>query len=100
MMTAREYTRREKSLLLYFESVLVDGTHIQGASTPPGEFNPVQVNAEDIEIGHKLTDEKLILFRHPACVVRFTDEAWKLAHQFRRERAERHTETLTKEMIP
>lgn len=99
-MSEREYNKDEKSLLLYFEHCLVDtGGSSRNKSIGWGEFDPEKVNKEDIEIGNKLTDEGLILFRYPACIVRFTDKAWKLAHKFRRERAERHSPTLEEKEI-
>ena len=99
-MSERIYTKDEQSLLLYLETCLVDtGASQTDHSIGYGEFDPRRVNAEDIEIGHKLMDEGLMFFRYPACVVRFTDRAWKLSHQFRRERAERHSPTIDESLL-
>ena len=96
----REFSQKEKSLLLYFETCLVDtyGGKVQGA----------RMNGEDIEIAKKFEQLGLIKFeRIPfreidrlrkkldmaipyTHTVRFIDEdAWTLAHRWRRERAER-----------
>lgn len=96
----QEYTKEEKSLMLYFEDCLVN---------KKGRITKGRMNDEESKIAKGLANEDLIHFgrlppktieRHakvyrqgfpdnPTNFVRFTDEAWELAHKWRRERSER-----------
>ena len=89
----------EESILLYFETCIVD-YH--------GKVVGNRMNDVDFEIAKKWKEEAIIDFgRIPfdeikkqvrgsgyTNWVRFTDKAWKLAHKSRREKAERHIETI------
>jgi len=94
----KEYSKNEKSLLLYLETCLVDNR---------GKVQSAHMNDIDFTITKKWKEEKLIEFRRvpyheittagvfpQTHTIKFTDKAWKLAHQFRRERAEIHTDTM------
>ena len=112
-MSEREYTRDEKSLVLYLETCLVDSW---------GRVAGAHLNAEDIVIAENLTKEGLLQFGrlkfraisklnkdHPTLSrqyhywVRFTDKAWGCAGKWRRERSERilakHAKELDKERV-
>lgn len=92
-------TKDEKSLLLYFESCLVNNR---------GQVQSVRMNIMDFGIAEKLDHEKLIKFDRipfkeiekqnslPARThwVQFTDKAWEIVHKLRRQRAERHVPTI------
>jgi len=96
-----DLTRTEKSLLLYLETCLVDNL---------GKVQAARMNVEDFDAIAHLKELGLIDFgrlpfkdieksrrylRVPNTHwVRFSDEAWKIAHALRRERTERHTPTL------
>jgi len=95
-----EFNHTEQNLLMYFETRIVDNE---------GKVAGMRMNETDFEIAEKWNEEKLISFeRLPfhdinknnaipnTHQVKFTDEAWKLSHKFRRERGERHVETLPK----
>ena len=77
------WSPRKQSLLLYFESCLVDGM---------GKIDHRRINQEEITWAEQWDDEGLITFRNMGGFVRFTDEAWRWAHQFRRERSDRMIE--------
>ena len=96
-MTERKFTKDERSLLLFFETRLVDYS---------GRVASIHMNEEDIKIAKKFVEENLIQFgrlkfavvesfrgqgltqRHTHWV-RFSDAAWKIAHKLRRERSDR-----------
>ena len=98
MKPVSEWSRDEKSMLLYLETCLVDGY---------GFVKGVKVNAEDIAIATRWNKEGFITFkripydyipianRYGASkfeylyYVRFTLEAWNIAHNLRYERSER-----------
>jgi len=93
-----EFTRAEKSLLLYFETCLVDSC---------GKVISAKMNEDDFKITKKWKEEKFIEFQRipfneinkntPFPIthtIRFTNKAWELAHQYRRERAERMADTI------
>lgn len=97
-----ELTRDEVSVLLYFETCLVDRR---------GHFSTRQMNDEDFAIAKRLRAEGVIDYgRIPYKELRarkvgspltssthwveFTDAAWKTVHRERRIRAERHTDTI------
>lgn len=76
-----EWTPRKKNLLMYFETCLVDGY---------GMFDHRKINDEEVEWAEEWEAEGLIDFSYPGGWVRFySEEAWTLAHRFRRERSER-----------
>lgn len=91
-------TKDEKNLLLYFESCLVDHNgYVCGA----------RINEDDIKIAEKWKEEKFISFgripfheiKHNTQFpntnwVRFTEDAWVIAHQLRKERSERMIKKL------
>jgi hypothetical protein len=104
----RTYTREEKSLVLFFETCLVDGM---------GRVASAHMNAEDLQIAENLAKEGLIEFgrlnfktvskfhkprpsfsRQYTHWVRFTDKAWQLTHQWRRERSEQVFSKYAKEL--
>jgi len=83
---------------MYLETCIVD--HF-------GKVVGARMNEDDFDIAKRWNDEKFISFEripfhdikkntpYPAThQVKLSDEAWKLAHQFRRERGERHVETI------
>lgn len=92
-----ELPRLEASLLLYLETCLVDGY---------GRFEGQRTNQSDMDILRRWNNNEFVsfgrismkaiqnlrgnprgqLFTH---YVRFSDVAWKVAHELRRERAER-----------
>lgn len=92
-----EFDRREQSLLLYFETRLVDYV---------GRVASVQMNGDDMEIAKKLEEEGLLQFGRLTMAaidsfrghsltqrythwVRFSPEAWTIVHQLRRERSDK-----------
>ena len=96
-------TKDEKNILLYLEACLVDSG---------GFIQPARMNDTDWEIMSGMKEGGLIDFgRRPYKDIRaystgaggakthwvkFSNEAWQLAHKCRRERAERHIATLEK----
>ena len=94
----KKFTKDEKTLLLYFETCLVDAY---------GRAETRYMNKEDIEIAKKLTEAGLIEFGRLSMKaieklrrlhgygkvythwVRFSDKAWELAHKWRKERSDR-----------
>lgn len=97
-----ELTRDEVSVLLYFETCLVDRR---------GHFSTRQMNDEDFAIAKRWREEGFISYgRIPYKEIRamkagspltrsthwvqFTDAAWKIAYRERRIRAERNTDTI------
>ena len=92
----------KKSTLLYLETCLVDQR---------GRVESRRMNEEDFENIEKFKEEKLIDFgripfkeleklnklsgpRTYTHWIKFTDRAWKLAHKFRREKAEKYVTTI------
>lgn len=91
-----ELTKDERSLLLYFETCLVDNS---------GNVDVRRMNDNDRAIAERWTEQALIRFERRRYHdipedsfrthhVQFSAYAWILAHQERRARAERHTETF------
>ncbi len=99
MRTLKEMTRAERSLLLFLECRLVD--YRGGVAT-------VHMNKEDFGIASRWTDEGFINFKCQPWsdversrkmlgsfkmithTVTFSEEAWNLAHQERKNRYERN----------
>jgi len=94
----KQFNKDERSLLMFFESYIVDNL---------GKVAGSRMNEDDYEIAKKWNDEGFISFERipfhdinknkaipDTHQVKFSDEAWTLAHQFRRERGERHVETI------
>ena len=92
--------KEEKSLLLYLEDCLVNNS---------GKVTGAKMNQTDFDIAKKWKEERIIdLQRIPfhdinknksfpeTHTVRFSNKAWELAHKFRRERAERVIDTISK----
>lgn len=92
-----EFNRQEQSLLLFFETRLVDYC---------GRVACVHMNGEDFEIAEKLEEEGLLQFGRLKMEVidgfrghslsqchthwvRFSPEAWTIVAQLRRERSDR-----------
>jgi len=90
-----EYSRDFKSLLMYFETCMVDSC---------GKVKGCKINLEEIAIAKQMTVEGLIEFGRLKFhedrqlkqidvpngythYVRFSEKAWALAHEFRRERS-------------
>lgn len=89
-----DWTKKDKSLLVFFETCMVDyGGRVQGC----------RMNADDHAIADRMVAEGLITFRRlPFAyietqrktyellthIVELSDEAWQLAHRFRRNRAD------------
>jgi len=107
-MNLEATTKNERSLLLYFESVAVDyGGLCQG----------VRMNKDDFTIAKRWNESKFIKFgriysKHTISAgaeaggqyprthwVVLSEEAWKLAHEERRERSKRLESNLTVERI-
>ena len=96
------FNKDQTSMLLYLETCIVDNF---------GFAKGVSMNVTDIEIAKKWDDEGFLVFkrvpydylketeRSNTHYVRFSDEAWKLAHKLRRERAERMTKKHPVERI-
>ena len=97
-----ELTRDEVSVILYFETCLVDRR---------GTFSTQQMNYEDFAIAKQWRKEGFISygripykelrarkvstpFNYGTHRVQFTDAAWKTAHRERRIRAERNSDTI------
>jgi len=92
-----EMSKDQKSLLLYFETCLVDSF---------GRVEGQKMNNLDLKLAEEFAKSNLIEFGRLSFkaiqklrgdprghiythYVRFTDKAWELAHKFRRERSER-----------
>ena len=94
-MNYEDLTKDERSLLLYLEWCLVDHR---------GFVDMQRMNAEDTEIAKGWHESGFIEFRrvkmknitdsHCTHFVRFTDDAWKLAHQERKARSKRILSTI------
>ncbi len=101
-------TKDEISVLLYFETCLVDRR---------GGFSSAQMNKEDFAIAKKWRKEGFIDFgRIPAKDLRrqrvgspfrtstnwvvFTAEAWRLAHRARQAKAEKYSTTILSKQLP
>ena len=95
MSKTEDLTKREQSTLLYLETCLVDAY---------GRVEGRRMNEEDLRNIDKFIKDGIIQFGELSSLaienfktmgftytyyVRFTDEAWKLAHKFRRERSDR-----------
>jgi len=98
----KEYSKDEKSLLLYLETCLVDNRgNVTGVRMNDADFVIIKKWKEEGSISfqrvpfHEITTAGVFPQTH---TIKFTDEAWKLAHKFRRERAERHTETIGEQL--
>ena len=91
-------SRDEESLLLYFESCLVDDE---------GLVEGRRMNEEDFKIAKQMASDGFIAFGrrpfddikksvNPGFMhwVRFTEDAWNIAHGLRRRKAERHNKTI------
>jgi hypothetical protein len=93
---SEEYSRDFKSLLMYFETCMVDSC---------GKIKGCKINSEEIELAKQMNAEGLIEFGRLKFheertlkqidvangythYVRFSDKAWTLAHKFRRERSQ------------
>lgn len=97
-------TKDEANIILYLETCLVDNR---------GYIQPARMNDTDWDIMNEWKRKGLIDFgrrlykditKYPTGAggakthwVKFSNEAWQLAHKHRRERAERHTTTLEEE---
>lgn len=94
----KQFNKDEQSLLMYFETKIVDNN---------GKVAGARMNDVDFEVAKRWNEQKFILFERipfhninknkaipDTHQVKFSDEAWKLAHKFRRERGERHVETI------
>ena len=92
-MKLSDLTKEERSLLLYFESCAVDYA---------GKVDARRMNKDDIEIAQRWSNDRFLLFGrmafdhinfesspHMAYYCLLSPEAWDLAHQERRARAER-----------
>lgn len=92
MKDINKLTKDEKSLLLYFEDCLVNQS---------GFVVAAHMNEIDFDIAKKWNDEKFISFQRipfhqmekkpmsNTHWVRFTEDAWTIAQQLRKERSER-----------
>ena len=101
MVEKEKMIKDERTLLLYFETCLVDKN---------GKVNHRRMNSIDFDIAKRWSDEKFITFKripyedivdrgyHSTNThqVSFTDEAFTIAHALRKERALRHTPLLEK----
>lgn len=102
-----ELNKTEKSLLLYFETCLVDQY---------GRVEGRRINAEEIAIAKKWTKEKFVWFgrlRMSAIQklrefpskkvythwVRLSKESWEMAHKLRRERSDRMLSSQMNELV-
>jgi len=103
-----EFNKNEKSLLLFFEDCLVNKS---------GRVSSVHMNKEDMIIAEKFVEEGLIDFGRltfeiiekfkkmtinynlgPTHWVRFTDEAWILAHQLRKIKSNKYIESIKQKL--
>lgn len=100
----RKFTKDERSVLLYLETCLVDQS---------GRCEDIRMNKEDFEAISKFREEGLIRFGRIAWRelervkkiyrsrythwVRFSDRAWEIVWNLRKERSERTIEKLCKE---
>lgn len=84
-----EMSKDERSLLLFFETAAVDCG---------GKVNTAHMNAEDIKIAKDWTNEGFvtfsrIVFKHINGVTSYSvvlsDDAWRIAHEERKERFNR-----------
>lgn len=89
MKTLNNLSKNEKSLLLFFETCAVD----QG-----GRIKSCHMNNDDFYIAEKWDEEKFISFgricskdvnEYGSHWCKFSEDAWKLAHEERKARAER-----------
>jgi hypothetical protein len=102
MKNLSDMTKEERSLLLFLETQLVDHA---------GRVNVDHINDNDFRIAERWTEEGFITFKRrplkeiqkeskkiahlwtrtsrPTRVCRFSDEAWRLAHEERKARAAR-----------
>jgi len=78
-----KWTPRKQNLLMYFETCLVDGE---------GQFDYRYINEEEVGWIEEWCASGLVDFSLTGRWIRFTDEAWSLAHRFRKERSERMIE--------
>lgn len=93
---SEEYSKDFKSLIMYFETCMVDSC---------GKVKGCKINAEEFDMAKQLTAEGLIEFGRLKFheerslrkidmqngythYVRFSEKAWTLAHKFRRERSQ------------
>ena len=95
-MNLADMTRDERSLLLYFETRMVDYS---------GRVDTRRMNDDDMEIVDKWKAADFIDYGRIRVAdhnmdgsnwVEFSEEAWQLAHQERRARAERGTRRYMK----
>ena len=80
-----DMTREECNLLLFLETRIVDHRGLVEGNC---------MNKEDFETTRTWTDTAFVKFSKSTLRVQFSDEAWTTAHKLRRERGERHVETL------
>jgi len=90
---AATLTRNQVSLLLYLESTLVEyGGTVESNRMNKDDFDDVpRLTEAGLIAGFKRVPAKLLgtFARHVTHTVDFTEEGWRVAHQLRRERAER-----------
>lgn len=103
-----EFNVDERNLLLFLETCLVDGY---------GRVASVHMNAINFDLAEKMQKEGLISFgrltmkairvfnnNHPSISrqythwVRFTDKAWNIVHQLRRQRSDRMIESIEEQL--
>ena len=105
-MSEKKLNKDEASILTYLETCLVDSR---------GNLQPTRMNDIDWKIMEEWKAKGLIDFgrrsfkdikKYPHGVggpkthwVRFTNQAWELAHKCRQERGERHVDTLEDNLI-
>lgn len=105
-MSKPEFSRVEKSILLYLETCLVDQY---------GRVEARRINMDDLEAIRKFMQEGLIDFGRLSSKaiqklkdiptkqythwVRFSDKAWELAHSFRKERSDRMIANNTTKLL-
>ena len=75
-----EWTPRKQALLMYLETIMVDGL---------GKIDHRKINSEEKIWAEEWEDSGLIEFNWNVGRVRFSEVAWVLAHRFRKERSER-----------
>lgn len=95
----RELNKKEKSLLLFFETCMVDNS---------AKVKSAHMNKDDFEIAKRWNEEGFIKFGRiearkimsqqqffkDTYYVELSDEAWDIAHKLRRERGKRSAERL------
>ncbi len=95
----KKMTSDEKSLLLYFETCLVDAY---------GKADSRRMNKDDFDIAKKWNESGFVTFgrikskdiiNNNTHWVRFSEEAWELAHKERRARCGRMLEKATYERV-